>query len=93
MARKLIERSGHGAGARPNGRNLLLFVHGYNNDMTDVLDRAERLEQNFGVEVIVFSWPANGGGLHGVLSYKSDKRDALASVGAFNRVLEKLEAW
>lgn len=92
VARKLIERSGHGAGARPNGRNLLLFVHGYNNDMTDVLDRAERLEQNFGVEVIVFSWPANGGGLHGVLSYKSDKRDALASVGAFNRVLEKLEA-
>ncbi|WP_421840628.1 alpha/beta hydrolase [Marinobacter algicola] len=60
--------------------------------MTDVLDRAERLEQNFGVEVIVFSWPANGGGLHGVLSYKSDKRDALASVGALNRVLEKLEA-
>lgn len=92
VARKLIEKSGHGASAQKPGRNLLLFVHGYNNDMTDVLDRAERLEQNFGVEVIVFSWPANGGGLHGVLSYKSDKRDALASVGALNRVLEKLEA-
>jgi len=91
VARKLIEKSGHGAGSRKAGRNLLLFVHGYNNDMTDILNRAERLEQNYNVEVITFSWPANGGGLHGVLSYKSDKRDALASVGAFNRVLEKLE--
>ena len=91
VARKLIEKAGHGTGSRKSGKNLLLFVHGFNNDMTDVLNRAERLEQNYDVEVIVFSWPANGGGLHGVLSYKSDKRDALASVGAFNRVLEKLE--
>ncbi|MDF0750977.1 alpha/beta hydrolase [Marinobacter sp. 71-i] len=91
VARKLIEKGGHGPGSRESGKNLLLFVHGFNNDMTDVLDRAERLEENYDVEVIVFSWPANGGGLRGVLSYKSDKRDALASVGAFNRVLEKLE--
>jgi esterase/lipase superfamily enzyme len=94
VARKLLERcSGSGGGAKSPkaGKNLLLFVHGYNNDMTDVLDRAEKLEMNYGVEVVCFSWPANGGGLPGVLSYKSDKRDALASIGALDRVLEKME--
>ena len=40
--------------------------------------------------MLCFSWPANGGGAQGVLSYKSDKRDALASVGALDRVLEKM---
>jgi hypothetical protein len=92
VARSLIGELMPGGSSRNSGKNLLLFVHGYNNDMTDILDRAERLEQTYNVEVIVFSWPANGGGLHGVLSYRSDKADAIASVGAFNRVLEKLDA-
>ncbi|MBN2705317.1 MAG: alpha/beta hydrolase [Deltaproteobacteria bacterium] len=93
-ARKLLERcSGYGGSAKSPtaGKNLLLFVHGYNNDMTAVLNRAEQLETNYGVEVVCFSWPAHGGGLHGVLSYKSDKRDALVSIGALDRVLEKME--
>ncbi len=71
--------------------HLLLYVHGFNNDLEAVLNRAEKLQHNFNVEVIIFSWPANGGGVKGVLSYKSDKADALASVGAFNRVLERLQ--
>lgn len=94
VARKLLERcAGRPSGARSStkGRNLLLFVHGFNNDMTAVLDRAERLETQYGVEVVCFSWPANGGGLHGVLSYRNDKRDAAASIGALDRVLEKME--
>lgn len=94
VARKLLERcSGSGGAAKSikTGKNLLLFVHGYNNDVTDVLNRAEGLEANYGVEVVCFSWPANGGGVHGVLSYKSDKRDALASIGALDRVLERME--
>jgi esterase/lipase superfamily enzyme len=84
VARKLHQRC-------TDGKNLLLFVHGFNNDMTDVLDRAEMLEANYGVEVLCFSWPANGGGVSGVLSYKSDKRDALASIGALDRVIEKMQ--
>jgi len=40
--------------------------------------------------VLVFSWPADGGGAKGVASYKSDKRDARASTGALDRVLGKL---
>lgn len=71
------------------GKNRLLFVHGFNNNVEAVLDRAEKLGDLYGVEVVPFTWPANGGGAKGVVSYKSDKQDARASVGAFNRVLEK----
>ena len=88
VARQLIEKLNSAA----QGRHILLYVHGFNNDLESVLNRAEQLQQNYNVEVVIFSWPANGGGAKGVLSYKSDKRDALASVGAFNRVLERLQS-
>jgi len=70
---------------------LAFFVHGYNNNVKAVLDRAQSFEDLYGVEVVMFSWPANGGGVAGTLSYRSDKRDALASVGAFDRALIKLD--
>ncbi len=73
--------------ARKEKRHVLLFVHGYNNDMDDVLARAHDLEKRYGVVVIPFSWPSNGGGIGGVASYKSDKRDARASAGALERAL------
>jgi|AntDeeMinimDraft_5_1070356.scaffolds.fasta_scaffold08039_1 esterase/lipase superfamily enzyme len=74
--------------AREEKRNVLLFVHGFNNDMDDVLRRAQALEQNYGVIVLPFSWPANGGGIvSGTTSYKSDKRDARVSAGALDRTL------
>lgn len=79
--------------ARKQKRNVLFFVHGFNNNMQAVLERAVDLEKNFGVEVIPFSWPANGGGVSGVLSYKSDKRDAKASVGALDRALAKMNSY
>jgi esterase/lipase superfamily enzyme len=75
------------------GRNLVFFVHGFNNDVEAVLDRAEQFAKNYGVEVIPFSWPANGGGVHGVVSYKSDKRDALASTGALDRCLGRIHTY
>jgi esterase/lipase superfamily enzyme len=87
VARQLIER----LNTAGQGKHLLLYVHGFNNDLESVLNRAEKLQQNYNLEVVVFSWPANGGGAQGVLSYRSDKRDALASVGALNRVLERLQ--
>ena len=74
----------------PKGRNLLFFVHGFNNNMRAVLDRAHRLETLYGVEVVAFSWPANGGGVTGVSSYRSDKRDAKASIGALDRALHAM---
>lgn len=83
VARRLLAR------VRDDRKNLVFFVHGFNNDMEAVLERAEGLERRYGVEVIAFSWPANGGGAKGVASYKSDKRDARASAGAVYRALVK----
>jgi esterase/lipase superfamily enzyme len=81
------------AGKRGKGRNLVLFIHGFNNNVQDVLDRAESFSRLYDVEVIAFTWPANGGGIKGVASYKSDKRDALASTGALDRALGKLNEY
>lgn len=68
--------------------HILFYIHGYNNDMRDVVQQAFDLERRYGVIVIAFSWPANGGGLRGVASYKADKRDARASAGALERTLQ-----
>jgi len=92
VARKVLARVNPTmVGQSGKGRNLVFFVHGFNNDVDAVLDRAELLETNYDVEVIAFTWPANGGGARGVASYKSDKRDALASTGAFDRCLGRLD--
>ena len=57
--------------------HILIFVHGYNNDIGDVLKTAEKLESLYKIVVVPFSWPANGGGpLSGTAAYLSDKRDA-----------------
>lgn len=79
--------------ARAKRRHVLFFVHGYNNDMQDVLGTVSALEARYEVEVIAFSWPARGGGVPGALSYKSDKRDARASTGALERVLIKMHEY
>lgn len=77
--------------SRRKGRNLLVFVHGYNNDVEDVLERSLFMARKYDVEVLPFTWPANGGGLiSGTASYKSDKRDAKASVGALDRTLAEV---
>jgi len=73
--------------ARAEKKNVLFFVHGYNNDMKDIVTRAADFEKRYNVICIVFSWPANGGGVSGAASYKSDKRDARASAGALERTL------
>lgn len=71
-------------------RPLVVFVHGFNTTVQEALERAARLEVNFGVAAVAFCWPSNGGGARGIASYRADKRDALASVGAFARFVELL---
>lgn len=95
VARKVLARVNPNAMgvSGEKGRNLVFFIHGFNNDMKAVLERAEQLEKNYGVEVIPFSWPANGGGVHGVVSYRSDKRDALTSTGALDRCIAYLHKY
>ncbi len=72
-------------------RHLLIYVHGYNNDLKDVLDTAEALEALYGVIVVPFSWPANGGGpVSGTMAYLDDKQDARVSMDALNRFFAKV---
>ena len=83
---------------RKKSRNCLFFVHGFNNDLLDVLERGRLFERNYRVEVVAFTWPANGRGsllgrIGGTASYKSDKRDAVRSAIALDRALEKLAAY
>ncbi len=78
------------AEARRRKTHILFFVHGYNNNMKDVVKRAEDLAERYNVIVIPFSWPANGGGVSGITSYKSDKRDARASAGGLERAMQKV---
>lgn len=71
-------------------RQILIYVHGYNNDMSDVLSTAEALEALYQVVVVPFSWPANGGGaVSGTTAYLDDKQDARVSMDALNRFIEK----
>lgn len=74
--------------ARRERKHLLLFVHGYNNDLRDVITTAKELEALYNVIVIPFSWPADGGGqIEGTIAYKSDKDDARASATALHRTI------
>lgn len=77
--------------AKATNKSILFFTHGYNNDVKDVIRTAEALENLYNVIVIPFTWPANGGGaISGTASYLSDKADARASSGAFNRFVGKV---
>lgn len=75
--------------AKATGKSVLLYVHGYNNDLGDIYRSAREIERLYNVIVVPFTWPANGGGaMSGTLSYLADKRDARASNDALNRVID-----
>ena len=80
--------------ARADNKSILFFVHGYNNDVKDVLEAAEEIASLYNVIVVPFTWPANGGGpISGTAAYLSDKSDARASAGALNRAVAKIQGY
>ena len=75
-------------------KHLLIFIHGYNNDIEDVIRTVRRIEKVYDVIVVPFSWPANGGGaVSGKIDYLSDKADARASATALHRAVMKVEEY
>ena len=78
--------------ARREGKHILFYVHGYNNDVEDIIASARLLESTYrNLLVVPFSCPAKGGGaLSGTANYIDDKRDARASSGALDRVFEHI---
>ncbi|MEE4187168.1 MAG: alpha/beta hydrolase, partial [Roseobacter sp.] len=76
--------------AQKESKHVLMYVHGYNNDMKDILTAAQLLEKTYDVIVIPFSWPAKGGGVGGVTHYLGDKDHARISDTALNRAVKKV---
>lgn len=77
--------------ANTEKKHILLYVHGYNNDVKDVLRSAEEIEQLYNVIAVPFTWPANGGGaLSGTAAYLDDKQDARTSANALNNFVHKV---
>ncbi len=58
------------------GREVTVFVHGYNNSFSEAAFRAAQLKHDLNIpgEVVAFSWPSRGT----VLGYGYDKDSALA---------------
>ncbi len=80
--------------AKNESKSILVFVHGYNNDVEDVIKAAKAIEDLYNVIVVPFSWPANGGGVvSGTASYLSDKSDARVSSSALDRAIEKIHGF
>ncbi|MGR9115363.1 MAG: alpha/beta hydrolase [Gammaproteobacteria bacterium] len=80
--------------AQKQKKHVLFYVHGYNNDLQDIVKTAIALEELYNVMVVPFTWPANGGGaLTGTASYLSDKQDARASADALNRFVDKIHLY
>jgi esterase/lipase superfamily enzyme len=85
-------------GSGPTTKNdVVLFVHGFNNSFRFSSVRLAQLvyDTRFEGKPVLFSWPSNGGDnlldeVAGVLSYKSDRDDAKASVDALAEVLRQL---
>lgn len=71
------------------GKHALVFAHGYGKDFEDALEQGRSIEQRYGVEVVLFTWPSDPGGfIDTVVRYREIKRVAMASGGAFDRLLE-----
>lgn len=71
------------------GKHALFFVHGYNKSFPETLEQGWYLQNRFGIEVVLFSWPANPGGLP-PSEYRHARRIAQASFGALDSALEKV---
>lgn len=78
--------------ARREKKHILFYVHGYNNDIADIVSNVRQMERQYKDLIVVpFSWPARGGGaLSGTANYLDDKRDARVSSGALDRVFEHI---
>ena len=74
------------------GRHCLFYVHGFNKTFPETLEQGNDLAKRYGVEVVLFSWPSNPGGLPPV-EYRRARRVAQASFGALDSAFEKLGAY
>jgi Alpha/beta hydrolase of unknown function (DUF900) len=73
-------------------KNCLFYVHGYNKPFLETLKQGWLLQERYGLEVVVFSWPSNTGSLQPI-EYRESRRIAQASFGAIDSLLEKYSTY
>lgn len=77
---------------KKENKHCVFFVHGYNKPFEESLEQAWSIQERYGVEVVLFSWPSNTGGTP-ITEYKNVKRVARVSTGALDAVFEKLSKY
>jgi esterase/lipase superfamily enzyme len=72
--------------AQAEGRDILVFIHGFRNTFEDAALDAAHLSDgiSFRGDTMVFSWPSKAG----LLDYSYDRESAMWSRDAFERVLD-----
>jgi esterase/lipase superfamily enzyme len=78
-------------GEMRQGRDTLIFIHGYNVSFTEALKAGALLAAGLpqDINLVVFSWPSDGTAVP-YMSYYSDREDARASGPALARAYLKL---
>jgi esterase/lipase superfamily enzyme len=80
------ELASHVSGRIGVNRDILVYVHGYNNSVEEARFRAAQIvaDSRFGGVAVLFTWPSRSE----VLGYASDKDSATASRDALQQFLE-----
>jgi hypothetical protein len=69
-------------------KHCIFYIHGYNKPFVETLEQAWLIQERYGVEVVLFSWPSNTGGPAPV-EYRQARRVAQSSFSALDSLLEK----
>lgn len=71
------------------GKEWIFYIHGFNQSFEKSLNACHDLHEQYGVNIIIFSWPSNPGGFV-TDEYKKAKQAARSSSGALDRCFELL---
>jgi esterase/lipase superfamily enzyme len=84
------ELASHISGRIGVNRDILVFVHGFNNSFAEVRMRAAQIaaDSRFGGVPILFTWPSK----NELFGYVADKDSAMASRDALEELLERVAA-
>jgi esterase/lipase superfamily enzyme len=82
------ELASHLSGRIGVNRDILVYVHGYNNSFEEARFRAAQIvaDSRFGGVAVLFTWPSR----NEILGYASDQDSATASRDALQQVLEDI---
>lgn len=88
-SQKLFKRVIQGIKEKKFKSDWVFYIHGFNQSFKKTLDAGYEIAQKYDVEVILFSWASNPGGLVTV-EYQRAQQAAKASANAIDRTLEML---